>query len=51
MHFLIKLKLIVVDVNEALAYTLDGAGKELPVLIVHGNADRKFDPLIAISGL
>ena len=49
-HFLIKLELIIVDVNEALADTSDRAGEKLPILIVHGNTNRKFDSLIPISG-
>jgi len=35
--------LIIININETLAYTSDCAKEQLPVLIVHGDADRHLD--------
>ena len=49
LKFAVKFKLIIVDVDKALADTSDSAHEELPVLIVHGDTNGELDALGAIA--
>ena len=47
--FFVDFKFIIVDIDEALAYTTHRFHEKIPVFIVHSDPDSKFNPLLPVA--